>query len=257
MFLKDLKEKPQRILFLELAALIMMAEGSRSTTSERIQELEPQSKRYALIPKLETESKKYACFQKLDADDRKYVFLQNIDENEIKALDIYAKELEIRNIDSLFSSRSRDKEFELMNVLEEKISLALKKYNHLDKFKEKLKLNNVSSDGGMLNIHTGVTENSVLTLSNVKNYVLKYTAKKLFSMRKESISYLKSKEKKIMLFELIGVCYSSGHFNDVEKDLLIYICELLSIENEYIEEFLDISERLFAINKELTILINE
>lgn len=257
MFLKELKEKPQRILFLELAVLIMMAEGSQSTTSERIQELEPQSKRYALIPKLETESKKYACFQRLESNGRKYVFLQNLDENEINALDIYAKELEIRSIDGLFSWRSSNNGFELMSVLEEQTSLVLNKYDTLDKFKEELKLNTVSSDVDALNMHTEVAENFVLTISSVKNYILKHTAKELFSMRKESISHLKSKEKKIILFELIGVCYSSGNFNDVEKDLLIYMCELLSIENEYIEEFLEVSERLFAINKDLTILINE
>lgn len=257
MFLKDLKEKPQRILFLELAALIMMAEGSQSTTSERIQELEPQSKRYALIPKLETESKKYACFQRLESDGRKYVFLQNLDENEINALDIYAKELEIRSIDGLFSWRSSNNRFELMSVLEEQTSLVLNKYDTLDKFKEGFKLNTVSSDLDALNMNTEVAESFVLTISSVKNYILKHTVKELFSIRKESISHLKSKEKKIILFELIGVCYSSGYFDDAEKDLLIYMCELLSIENEYIEEFLEVSERLFAINKDLTILINE
>ena len=91
----------------------------------------------------------------------------------------------------------------------------------------------------------------------MKQEILKRTVKELVAVKQETIERFESKEKKIILFELIGAGYSSGHFGDDEKSLLIYICELLKIENEYIEEFFEVSERLFAINKDLTILINE
>lgn len=257
MFLKDLKEKPQKILFLELAALIMMAEGSQSTTSERIQELEPQSKRYALIPKLETESKKYACFQRLESDDRKYVFLQNIDENEINALDIYAKELEIKNIDGLFSCKSGNNDFEIINVLKEEIASVLNKYSQLDEIKEEIILNNFSNRKEDLNINTKAVEDFILTMTSVKKYILERTANKLISIRQKAIGHLDSKEKRIILFELIEAAYSSGNLENLEKLLLLQICKSLDIESEYIDEFLEVSERLFLAKKDLTILINE
>ena len=232
MFLKDLKEKPQRILFLELAALIMMAEGSQSMTSEKIQRLEPQSKRYAIIPKLDSESKKYKCFQTLESEGKRYVFLQNIDENKMNTLDTYAKELEIKYVDDLFPLYSRNNVFELMNVLEKEIAALLIKYDQLG-------------------------EDFRSTITNVKNYILERTADELISIRKKSISHLNSKEKKIVLFGLVRAGYSSRYFEDRGKSLLLHICKSLDIEIDYIDEFIDISERLFSINMELETLINE
>lgn len=232
MFLKDLKEKPQRILFLELAALIMMAEGSQSMTSEKIQRLEPRSKRYAIIPKLDSESKKYKCFQTLESEGKRYVFLQNIDENKMNTLDAYAKELEIKYVDDLFPLYSRNNVFELMNVLEKEIASFLNKYDQLG-------------------------EGFGLTTSNIKNYILERTADELISIRKKSIGHLNSKEKKIILFELVGAGYSSGYFEDRGKSLLLHICKSLDIEIDYIDEFIEVSERFFSINTELETLINE
>ena len=232
MFLKDLDEQSQKILFLELAALIMMAESSQSATSKKIQRLEPQSKRYAIIPKLDSESKKYKCFQTLESEGKRYVFLKNIDENKINTLDSYAKELEIKYIDDLFPFHNRNNLFKLMSFLEEEIASVLKEYDQLD-------------------------EGFSLTITSVKNYILERTANKLISIRKKSIGHLNSKEKKIILFELIRTSYSNRYFGDNEKSLLLYISKILDIENEYIEEFLEVSEKLFAINKELAILINE
>lgn len=232
MFLKDLKEKPQRILFLELAALIMMAEGSQSMTSEKIQRLEPQSKRYAIIPKLDSESKKYKCFQTLESEGKRYVFLQNIDENKMNTLDTYAKELEIKYVDDLFPLYSRNNVFELMNVLEKEIAAFLKKHDQLG-------------------------EDFRSTITNVKNYILERTADELISIRKKSIGHLNSKEKKIVLFGLVRAGYSSRYFEDRGKSLLLHICKSLDIEIDYIDEFIDISERLFSINIELETLINE
>lgn len=259
MFLKDLNKESQKLLFLELAALIMMAEGNKSTTSEKIKKLEPFSKRYAVIPKLDSEIKKYKCFHTLDSESKKYLFLQNIDENEINSLETYAKEIEIKFInDSLQSYFKKDifelmnssNEFKLMNVLEGEINSVLDKYEQLDELKKEIISNN------FLNSKETV-EDFILTMSIVKSYILKRTAGELISIRQKSTGHLNSKEKKIILFELIGAGYSSEVFEDSEKSLLLYICNLLDIENEYIDEFVEVSERLFAINKDLETLINE
>lgn len=263
MFLKNLKEKPQKTLFLELATLIMMAEGSQSTTSEKIQKLESRSK--------------------------SYIFFQNIDENEINVLNAYAEELEVENIDGLFLLNStstsasastimqyqknvfenlrisqndieayiKGGRFELMTVLEEKTALALNEYSQLEDFKKEVMSNIFSSGEDVLNINPAMVEKFMLSNSIIRRDILKRTVKELIAIRQETIDNFESKEKKIILFELIGAGYSSGHFGDDEKSLLIYICELLKIENEYVEEFLEVSEKLFTINKELAILINE
>lgn len=263
MFLKNLKEKPQKTLFLELATLIMMAEGSQSTTSEKIQKLESRSK--------------------------SYIFFQNIDENEINVLNAYAEELEVENIDGLFLLNStstsasasaimqyqknvfenlrisqndieayiKGGRFELMTVLEEKTALALNEYSQLEDFKKEVMSNIFSSGEDVLNINPAMVEKFMLSTSIIRRDILKRTVKELIAIRQETIDNFESKEKKIILFELIGAGYSSGHFGDDEKSLLIYICELLKIENEYVEEFLEVSEKLFTINKELAILINE
>lgn len=266
MFLKNLKKKPQKILFLELATLIMMAEGSQSTVSEKTQKLESKSK--------------------------SYIFFQNIDENEINVLNAYAEELEVENIDGLFLLNStstsasaasaiaimkyqknvfehlrisqndieatiKGGRFELMTVLEEKTALALNEYSQLEDFKKEVMSNIFSSGEDVLNINPTMIERFMLNNPIIRQDTLKRTVKELIAIKQETIDDFESKEKKIILFELIGAGYSSGRFGDDEKALLIYICELLSIENEYIEEFLEVSERLFAINKDLAILINE
>lgn len=137
-----------------------------------------------------------------------------------------------------------------MNFFEEEVNSVLDKYEQLDELKKEMISNN------FLNSEEAV-EDLVLTMSIVKIYILKRTAGELISIRQKSTGYLNSKEKKIILFELIGAGYSSGVFEDSEKSLLLYICNLLEIENDYIDEFVEVSESLFTINKNLATLINE
>lgn len=246
MFLKDLNEESQKTLFLELAALIMMAEGDEATTSQKIKEV--------------------------NLDNKSYVFFQNIDENEIKALTEYSEAFGRYTFDDLFSVKSirtsisfgstfgsanKNYEYDLRSILEEQADLALEEYSQLEDFKKEVMLRIISNGEDVLNINSAMVEKFMLSTSIIRRDILKRTVKELIAIRQETIDNFKSKEKKIILFELIGAGYSSGHFGDDEKSLLIYICELLKIENEYVEEFLEVSEKLFTIKKELAILINE
>lgn len=264
MFLKELQEESQKTLFLELTALIMMAEGDKQTTSKQI--------------------------KKVKIDNKSSAFFQSIDENEIHVLNAYAEELGILRIDRLFlesdtadsaiavasainsrlpmlkgtnlhnlaiETAIKKRQFQLISVLKEQTDLAFSEYSQLENFKKEVMLNLISSGVDVLNINPKLIEEAMLTTSALKQDILRRTAKELISIKKDILGKLEGKEKKIILFELIGAGYSSGHFGDEEKSLLLYICELLHIESEYIEEFLEISERLFAINKDLTILINE
>lgn len=259
MFLKELQEESQKTLFLELTALIMMAEGDKETTSKQI--------------------------KKVKLDNKSSAFFQNIDENEIKVLSEYAVELGENSLDGLLSSNGYDSNkpveessiitssilnrmafatnsllnsrYKLRSILEEQANLAFDEYSQLEGFKKEAMLTLISSGVDVLKINPKMVEEAMLTTSILKQKILRRTAKELISIKKDSLGKFESKEKKIILFELIGAGYSSGHFGDEERSLLLYICELLRIESEYIEEFLEVSERLFTINKDLAILINE
>lgn len=258
MFLKDLKEDSQKNLFLELTTLIMMSEGDKETTSKQI--------------------------KKVKLDNKSHTFFQNIDENEFKVLLEYAVELGEHNLDDLFSLKNDNpntssempsirslimgidlnttvqilnNKYELRSILEQQANSALSEYSKLEDFKKEVMLSLISSGVDVLNINPKMIEEAMLTTSILKQDILKRTAKELIFSKKDMLGKFESKEKKIMLFELIGAGYSSGEFGDEERSLLLYICELLNIESEYIEEFLEVSERLFTINKDLAILINE
>lgn len=255
MFLKDLKEESQKNLFLELTALIMMAEGDKETTSTQI--------------------------KKVKLDNKSSAFFQNIDENEIKVLSEYAVELGENSLDGLLSldgynsnnpveesivftssiltrmAVATNSRYRLRPILEEQANLAFDEYSQLEDFKKEAMLTLISSGVDVLKINPQMVEEAMLTTSILKQKILRRTANELISNKKDSLGKFESKEKKIILFELIGAGYSSGHFGDEERSLLLYICELLHIESEYIEEFLEVSERLFKINKDLLVLINE
>ena len=248
MFLKDLKEQPQKILFLELATLIMMAEDTK-----------------AHVPK------------NIDSDDISYYFFQNIDKNAKEFLIGYCRELGEKDFILTYLLRNRTnhpdspviesaavrtsgyeiKEYELTYILQKKADLVLKEYGKLEEFKKDVMGRIISSGEDIFNINPKMIQKFMLAAPIVKQDILKRTAHELISINKEKLGHFHSKEKKIMLFELIGAGYSSGHFGYDKKSLLLHMCELLHIENEYIEEFLEVSERLFAINKDLAILINE
>lgn len=251
MFLKELQEESQKTLFLELTTLIMMAEGDKETTSKQI--------------------------KKVKLDNKSFAFFQNIDENEVKVLLEYAVELGEVDLDDLFSKDhasnaglfghatlsgmmsniEQNTKYKLRSILEEQANLAFDEYSQLEDFKKEAMLTLISSGVDVLKINPKMIEEAMLTTSILKQKILRHTAKELISIKKDTLGKFESKEKKIILFELIGAGYSSGHFGDDERSLLLYICELLHIESEYVEEFLEVSERLFKINKDLLVLINE
>lgn len=267
MFLKELKEVTQKNLFLELAALIMMADGNEATTCQKVKGVK--------------------------FDKNNYTFFQNIDENKINVLNVYSEELGITDFDGLFlksyiesmnisstlalqasrlmtdaminlghvdidvESIIRNNNFQLVNVLKDKIASTLHEYSQLEHFKKEIMLEIFTSGEEVLNINPAMIERFILKKSIIKQEILRRTAKELIAIRQENLEHFDIKEKKIILFELIGAGYSRGYFGDDEKSLLLCIGESLDIENEYIEEFLEVSQKLFTINKELTILINE
>lgn len=243
MFLKDLKEDSQKMLFLDLAILIMMAEGNKETTSQHIKDI--------------------------DFGAKGYIFWQNIEEKEVNILIEYVEEIGAKEDhtsgfynnygqqDILNQLSTSFGSFCLKNALENQTNLVLEEYSKLEEFKKEVIQEIFLSGEDILNINSEMIQKFMLINPRVKQDILIRTADSVFKYRKDNLGNFNNKEKKIILFELIGAGYSSGYFGNDEKILFLNICELLEIESEYIEEFLDVSKQLFIINKELVDLINE
>lgn len=249
MFLKDLDEQSQKRLFLELAALIMMAEGNEDN-----------------------------IFLNIDYSDISYPFCQNIDKNEEEFLKKTCKELREKYFISTFpSSRSRNnhpdqpvpesvvfkasgtevENYELLNILQKKSYLVLEEYSKSEEFKKEILEKIISSGEDIFNIKPEAIQKFMLSNLVIKQDILKRTAYELITINRGELDHFNNKVKKDMVFKIIGAGYSSGYFSDDKKTLFLYICELLNIESECVREFLHITEKLFTIKKELIDLINE
>lgn len=251
MFLKELKEIPQKVLFLELTTLIMMVEGDKATTSRHI--------------------------EKQKFDNNSYLFWQNIEEKEFTVLTEYAFEMElidssssqsiIQNIidqpitiaDFYLSSfvNIADGRYKLEQILQQQIELVLEEFSYLENFRKEMMEKIISDGEDFFKLSPEKIQQFMLLADVVKQEILKRTAKELIFLRKEYVDKLDSKKKKIILFELIGAGFSSGNFEEQEKKLLENICHFLDIDTEYMEEFLEVASRLLNVNKELVELINE
>lgn len=93
-----------------------------------------------------------------------------------------------------------------------------------------------------------------LLRSGIRLYVLKNAASVVIKGNPESLSI---KERKIILTELIGAGFSSGHFEEEEKELVKFIGSELGLDNEYFDEITEVMEKVFHANRELTELVNE
>lgn len=242
MFLKDLKEDSQKILFLEFNMLIMMAEGDEDTTCKDIKET--------------------------SINYKSNVFWQNINEQEGSLLLKQVEEIAEKDKTSIFYSNYGSKDILnqltisfgshcLINSIENQMELTLSEYSKLEEFKTEVMREIFLSREDILNIDAEMIKRFMLKNSRVKQEILIRTADSVLEYRKDNLDNFDSKEKKIILFELIRSAYNSGGFNDYEKTIFLHICKILEIENEYIEEFIDVSTRLFKIKEELVDLIEE
>lgn len=93
-----------------------------------------------------------------------------------------------------------------------------------------------------------------LLRSGMRLYVLKNVASVIIKGNTEAFS---TKERKIILTELIGAGFSSGHFEEEEKELVQFIGSELGLDEEYFDEITEAMEKVFIANRELTELVYE
>lgn len=252
MFLMYLEKDEQKKLFMQLATVVMMAEGDASTTSKLICD---------------------DIFDDYDYDDEEETnlplfFWQSLNENELFALGNYA--LECRYIDASSDDREDDyfgKEEILKNLISTRwdsmglqeifsnqITSTIEKNKENQDFKKQVVDNFMANNGDLVNLNGDIMKSEFLKLPQLKAEVLENTAKKIIESSKVKLD---EKLKKIILFELIGAGFSDGYFDDSEKNLFHKICQWLDIEEEYVDEFLELATSFFTLTNDITDLINE
>lgn len=142
-------------------------------------------------------------------------------------------------------------------ILEKSIHSALSKYSDNAAVKQEVMQNLVMGGEDILSLTPEKIQASMAFLPKIKQEILAETAGRVIDSKLALGLGLSEKEKKIFICELIGAAYSSGAFEEEEKQLIETICKALGAESEYIEEFDDAMAKLFKANKELADLINE
>lgn len=242
MFLKDLKQPSLKAIFLELSALLMMTEGNKENTSFKI--------------------------KNLNIDEQIRSFWQNIEDIDLDLLlknsrnmnvDCYTGFNDSNNIydnilEKIFSKYG---DFYLVNILINQTESVLEECKNLEHFQREIIQEISSRDGDSCIISHKKIKKLMLENKNVRQDILIRTIDGIFANREINYNTLGTKEKKAFLYELIQSGYINGQLSDNKKILLLRVCDLINIDSEYIEEFLDITESLFVTNKNLTNLINE
>lgn len=238
MFLTQLEEDEQKKLFLQLATIVMMAEGNASSTSSLID---------VTIGKPNHTS----------------VFWQSLNEKEALALGGYASECRFIQIE--FNRLNTESDLRqlildeiidsnLQSILADEVKAVLTANSKDQSIKQQVINHIAQSDIDLINLDADSMKSLFLTLPQIKSEVLENTACTVID---ESKATLNDKIKKIILFELIGAGFSDGYFDESEKHLFNKICQWLDIEKEYVEEFLELASSFFTLNNDITDLINE
>lgn len=91
---------------------------------------------------------------------------------------------------------------------------------------------------------------------SIRSLVIKQAAISMLEPLKVGSS-IQREVRKLMLFELIGLAYSDGHFSLAEKEIIYTINNVLELDEITATELLDVAERLFTASEEAFELINE
>ncbi|NOL49259.1 hypothetical protein [Pelistega europaea] len=242
MFLNQLEQDNQKELFLSLATLVMMASGS---STENIEE--------------DADDDSLKEFNRIKASlSSQDVLLKhlfgNIQAAEAQMVKEYMQELNYKywvynrcaigctayDLDSILANSfdddfDDDDQVDLVNLL---------KVYSTQVMTENVTFEEKESDKNL----------PYLLRSGMRLYVLKHAASAIIKGNTEDFS---TKERKIILTELIGAGFSSGHFEEEEKELVQFIGTELDLDDEYFDEITEAMEKVFIANRELTELINE
>ena len=80
---------------------------------------------------------------------------------------------------------------------------------------------------------------------------------KFIDSHKGSGDLLNQKIKRIVVFELLGMAYADGSFDEIERKLIVSIANHFAIEKEILHELEDYVVKLNKVSSEVLELINE
>lgn len=84
-----------------------------------------------------------------------------------------------------------------------------------------------------------------------------YLKRNYFSTKAKEGNLISIKQKKAMIFELLGMAYADGVFNNREQRIIYKISDLLGLETESVNEFENLVLKIIETHKEALELINE
>lgn len=273
MFLHKFEHMASKVLFLEYACLLAMADGSSDTDEVGVNENNSTQSYFNYIDINELNSlKKYAeeldlglltksdsfgttctvhqSFLKasLTKDCGKYYFFNN---EAISGL------IE----DQCFYSLSDNQKYKFFPALGSVLKLSqqgkIEKYSDDKSIKQRVINELISSGVDLMEINPENIHRVMISFDDIKGEILKNSTAILSSTKNAYLDEMTNKDKKLVLFELISFCSNNGKISNNQMDLIQQMCTCLRVDSAYIEEFMEVIQRIFAVNKEAKELINE
>ncbi|ANB03019.1 TerB family tellurite resistance protein [Ectothiorhodospira sp. BSL-9] len=105
---------------------------------------------------------------------------------------------------------------------------------------------------------TGQTTNpDLLREQKIRQSFLIKSCEAFAEYNEEIIDNLSPEERKVMIFELLGMAYSDGVVSIQEKEVVIEISSLLGVEHSFIEDVTEVIEEVSRLHKKGLELIEE
>lgn len=297
MFLDQLETKSAQSLFLELACLVAMIEGDsiylgpleEQLLQDNSQEQEPKvatgigfglaasslamggitGRMAATAAKLASLGEKQAnyseSFNSLIPKERKdYIapYASFIDQAELEKLNAYIKEFGqdesyFKNLleHSLTKTSKRGKFNSLKFIFDEVKKEILLQYESNDLVKKAIFEKLIQQNYDLLSLDKELIQTMILELPEIKLQVFQNVLNKLIEER--NAQELSERDKKIIIFELIGLGISNNYFAENELKIIREISNKIGSDSEYIDEFIPVINNLYQNQKQAIELINE
>lgn len=276
MFLHEFEHKAAKAIFLEYGCLLAMADKGFIPTAEEISDsLDSFVQPYAdcitdyELKKLKEYAKeldfalcmKNEYFSSSDYTNHAY-FLQNILEKDSEKYDfhdecvshVYGGHYGFDGLEECLESGYFPA---LGRILKLAVQEVLKKYGDDKETKQRVIHELISSGVDLMDINPEKIQNVMITFEDIKNEILKNAILFFTATKNSYLDEMTVKDKKLILFELLNFTLGKGQVSAQEMQLIHYCCICLKIDLAYIEEFVEIIQRLITADKEAKELINE
>jgi hypothetical protein len=241
MFLNLLKQDEQKKLFMQLANVLALSDGIEASTEE------PEKKGifssygggvvvYEAISNSETwkEMKGY------------------IDESEVYMLELFAAELGLYSQAESNLSDWQKNNFILSFVTNFK--KAIKQVSQQPDAKKKVMHSLAESDIDLTSVNQETIEKEILKIKELRASVFGLVSKMFIDKSETNLS---SSEKKVVVFELIGIAFADKDFSELELTTVKSVAEHLEVDLDTLDEMTQLVIELNRVSTEALDLIQE